>query len=39
MHTSIGAQHYDSTARQYKIRMIDEWGIAKYNATWYTVNF
>jgi len=37
MHTPIGAQYCDNTARQYKIRMVDKWGFVKYNTTWSAV--
>jgi len=37
MHSPIGAQHCDSTARLYKIDVVDERGIAKYNATFCAV--
>ncbi|KAE9524014.1 hypothetical protein AGLY_015661 [Aphis glycines] len=37
MHSSVGALHCDSTARPYKIGVVDERGIAKYNATFCTV--
>lgn len=37
MHSLVGALHCDSTARPYKIGVVDERGIAKYNATFCTV--
>jgi hypothetical protein len=33
MYIPISAQYCNSTTRQNKIRIVDEWGIVKYNAT------